>query len=67
MHIYILKLKTLKDIPQYRYQLFSTHNTYSKNYDDAVNCISELSQDIPEQIQLQIEGIIIGPALVSLG
>ncbi len=66
-HIYSEVEKLLNDIPQYRYRLFSTHNTYSKNYDDAVNSISKLSQDIPEQIQLQIEGILIGPALVSLG
>ena len=66
-HIYAKVITLLKDVPLYRYKLFSSHQTYSQNYNDSVETIQSLSDDIPEQIKLQIQGILIGPALVALG
>jgi len=66
-HIYTEVASLLKDVPLYRYKLFSAHQTYSQNYDNSVETIQSLSDNIPEQIKLQIQGILIGPALVALG
>ena len=66
-HIYSKVPALLTDVPLYRYKLFSAHQTYSQNYNDSVETIQSLSHDIPEQFKLQIQGILIGPALVALG
>ena len=66
-HIYTKIASLLKDATVYRYKLFSEHQTYSQNYNKSVNTIYSLSKDTPEQIKLQIQGILIGPALVALG
>ncbi|MBC8312524.1 MAG: class I SAM-dependent methyltransferase [Candidatus Marinimicrobia bacterium] len=66
-HIYTEVAPLLKDVPLYRYKLFSAHDTYSNTYNNSVQIIQSLSDEIPEQIKLQIQGILIGPALVALG
>ena len=66
-YIYTEVATLLKDVPLYRHKLFSAHQTYSQNYNNSITAIHEMSDDIPAQIKLQIQGILIGPALVALG
>ena len=65
--IYTKFLPLLEDIPLYRHKLFSKDETYAHNYEHSIKTVQALTDKMPEQIKLQIQGLLIGPALVALG
>ena len=65
--IYTKIAHLFEDSPLYRYKLFSKDETYANNYNQSIHTIKALTDEVPPQIKLQIQGILIGPALVALG
>jgi len=67
-HVYTDLFEYMSDLTAYRYKLLSTHTTnMADNYTQLSQKISAYFEDVPEQIQFHIRGILVGPALVALG